>query len=275
VSEGRAKLIPLAGTVLLHVAVVAWLAATPEQRAAVMRAVEMDVVDLTPEPEELQPEQREADQEPPPPPPPEPEQPLQRPVPRAKLPPPPEAPPPQPQEESPPDEPPSQEPSAPPAMLDFGEQNLAAPGSGTGWNMATSEGSASQGLYRRGNPNATSGGSGGGGSPPAAPAPPPRPDFAPVPSSQLSREPSLVGRISTDYPPEARRQSIEGAVRLLVEIRANGQVRNVRILSEPGGGLGNAAAEQLRRARFNPARDRNGRPVDTRIIYTVRYLLDE
>lgn len=272
--ERFSRLLPLMGTLLLHVAVVWWLMATPEQRAEVLRAVEMDVVDLPPEPEpEPEPE---SEPEPEPEPDPEPEPVKQRPRQRIRVEEPPEP------EETQPNEQPDEEPDQeqvqdespePPAMLDFGEQNLAAPGTGAGWSMRTSNGSSNQGLYQRGDPNRSSGG--GGGGPPRSTEPPPRPDFAPVPGSQLSRDPSLVGTINRDYPAEARRQAIEGTVRLLVEIRSNGRVRNVRILTDPGGGLGRAAAERLRRARFRPAQDRNGRPVDTRIIYTVRYLLDE
>jgi hypothetical protein len=39
--------------------------------------------------------------------------------------------------------------------------------------------------------------------------------------------------------------------------------------------LGDAAAEALRRASFRPALDRQGRPVDTRLVYTVRFVLDD
>jgi protein TonB len=77
------------------------------------------------------------------------------------------------------------------------------------------------------------------------------------------------------YPEEARRQSLEGAVQLLVEVRADGRVRAVRILRDPGGGLGAAAAAQVRRMRFRPALNRQGRPVDARLVYTVRYVLDD
>ena len=64
-------------------------------------------------------------------------------------------------------------------------------------------------------------------------------------------------------------------MRLLVEVRASGRVRNVRILTEPGGGLGAAAVAFVRRLRFRPALDQQGRPVDARITYTVRFLLDD
>jgi len=102
-----------------------------------------------------------------------------------------------------------------------------------------------------------------------------RPAFSPVLGSQVAAEPELIGEISPRYPLEARRQYIDGAVRLLVEVRASGGVRGIRVIEDPGGGLAGAAVAELRRARFRPARDRRGAPVDRRIVYTVRFELDD
>jgi TonB family protein len=95
-----------------------------------------------------------------------------------------------------------------------------------------------------------------------------------VPQTGLSRRAQLESRLARRYPDSARRLDIEGVVRLLVEVRSNGTVRNVRVITDPGGGLGEAAVEELRSARFRPALDRRGRAVDTRIVYTVRYVLE-
>jgi len=92
--------------------------------------------------------------------------------------------------------------------------------------------------------------------------------------SQLSRRAQLVGTLQRRYPEDARRQLIEGTVRLLIEIRADGTIRNIRVLNDPGGGLGLAARNELRNARFRPALSRAGQAVDTRVVYTVRYILD-
>jgi len=273
-SEGKTRLVALVGTVALHVLVVWWLASSPEAQARILRAMDMDVVDLTPEPEpEPAPEQL-AEPEPAPEPEPEPER--VRPPRRAR--------PDRPTNERSQDDdrPPSEddsEPSEPgepdqppgPRVIDFGEQNFALSGVSTGWGMQSSSGGSRYGVYR---PGARGGGGGGpsagGGGLDAGP-----PDFSPVPESQLSRNASLIGRLERRYPEEARRRLIEGSVRLMVEVRANGRVRGVRVLSDPGGGLAEAAVQEIRRARFRPALDRHGQAADTRIVYTVRYILDD
>jgi protein TonB len=255
--EGRFRLLALVGTVLLHVVVVWWLATSPEAAERLLQAMPMDVVDLTPPEPEKQPE----------PPPPEPE-PEPEPVKQAKRQPAKRAEPePEPEPEAPP---PTDAPPSPPPVIDFTAANMAAAGSGTGWGMQASNGGSIKGVYRPGE----RGGTGTGDTAPAPP--PPRPDFSPVPVSSLSRGASPIGTISTrDYPDEARRQYIEGTVRLEVEVRADGTVRNIRVLDEPGGGLGRHAMTQLRRLRWRPALDRQGRPVDSRITYTFRYLLED
>lgn len=277
-NEGRTRGLAFIGTVAIHVLVVWWLAASPERTAQILRAVEMDFVEI-----------EEPVEEPPPPPPAEPEpepepeieaepepEPVRRrrPV-RAQPDPSPdprpasdEPPSPQPAEEpseGPPDQPPG------PRVIDFGEQNFAAAGTGVGWSMGTSNGGSRFGAFR---PGVRGGGGGGGPSAGGSPITEERPDFAPVPQSQLSRRAMLIGRLERRYPEEARRDQIEGTVRLMVDVRSSGRVRQVRVLSEPGGGLGQAAVAAIRGLRFRPALDREGQPVDTRIVYTVRYILD-
>ena len=52
-------------------------------------------------------------------------------------------------------------------------------------------------------------------------------------------------------------------------------MRNVTIQRDPGGGLGEAAAQEMRLARFDPALDRRGRPVYVVITYRYRYILED
>lgn len=264
--EGRSRLVALIGTIALHVLVVWWLATSPEAAERILRAVEMDVVDLTPEPEPESEAEPEVEQEPEPEPDPQPEKvrPSKNFTAVAE-----------PEEVTPDEHPPeeaSEVPPSPPPVIDFGEQNFASQGAGTGWGMKASHGGSRSGVYRPG----SRGGTGTGGGPATKqPTKQPRRDFAPVPLGSLSRHPEAIGRIDTsNYPAEARRQFIEGTVRLEVEIRANGRVRGVRVLSDPGGGLGPHAAAQVRRLRWRPALDRRGQQVDARITYTVRYILD-
>ena len=156
-----------------------------------------------------------------------------------------------------------------PPSIDFGEQNFAANGAGASWGMAAAHGGSKTGVYRPGSKG------GGGTARPTPPRPAPRRAFNPVPSGQLSKAPRLASTLPHHYPDRAKRQFIEGIVILRVEIRSNGTVRNVAVQRDPGGGLGAAAAEEMRRARFTPALDRAGRRVDVIISYRYRYILED
>ena len=75
--------------------------------------------------------------------------------------------------------------------------------------------------------------------------------FHPIPHSQLSERPSpRFGPLEAPpYPFEARKAKIEGAVLLQVFIDHKGLVRKVRIIKNPGGGLG-AGGRPARCARL-------------------------
>jgi protein TonB len=76
-----------------------------------------------------------------------------------------------------------------------------------------------------------------------------------------------------EYPARARREGFEGDVRLRLLVDAEGRVREATVLSDPGRGLGPAAAEIARRhCRFEPAL-RQGQPVATEVPFTVRFVL--
>ncbi len=272
--EGKTRLVAFLGTVALHVAVVAWLTASPERAERLLDALEMDLVELREEP----------DPGPEPlPPPPEPEvEPAPAPEPdpaprreRREPPPEPEEAPPEEEETPPVDEAPAEPgPEGPvdeapgPRVLDFGDESFATSGSGATWGMRASRGTSVNAPYR---PGVRGGGGGGGGGDGVASR---QGEFQPVPQSGLSRLARLESRLARRYPEEARRLEVEGTVRLLVDVRSNGTVASVRVLSDPGGGLGDSAVAELRDARFSAALDREGRPVDTRVVYTVRYVLE-
>jgi protein TonB len=100
--------------------------------------------------------------------------------------------------------------------------------------------------------------------------------FRPTPPSNMVRRPEPEkGDISAPpYPAEAKRNGIEGAVLLRVEITKEGRVRSVLVVADPGGGLGAAARAAMLDERWKPALDRNGSPVDAVITYSYRFLLE-
>ena len=92
----------------------------------------------------------------------------------------------------------------------------------------------------------------------------------------LSKRPQpKSGQIdSPPYPAEARREGIEGTVVLKVHIKKNGLVSRVRIIKDPGGGLGEIARAAMLKELWTPPLDRTGNPVSTVIIYSYRFVLD-
>jgi protein TonB len=95
-----------------------------------------------------------------------------------------------------------------------------------------------------------------------------------APPGSADSEPELLGdEVKVPYPEEARRNDIEGSVRLKVTLDAKGLVENVVVISGPGYGLNEAAREALRRFRFKPA-TKGGEPVGYTFIYTYTFLLD-
>ena len=98
--------------------------------------------------------------------------------------------------------------------------------------------------------------------PRARPRPRPRP--RPVTVKMLPR-PVSVPRLP--YPEAARRQGIEGTVKLEVTIGKDGRVLKVRVIRGVGFGLDEVAVAALKRARFKPAVGSDGKPM----VYTIRY----
>ncbi len=249
------------GTISLavHVALGLALALLPERVGKTW-----DVVDLTVERRRPEPEP-----EPLPEPEPEPEPEPDKPRPKPKVreaepepPPPPEPPPAEP-------EPPPEAEEAPP-VFDLGDNTFAV-GEGAGWALNPSEGNtkfgkvADPGQKVRGTkiaprPEGKPGGSG----------------FRPVPAKDLSSlpVPPRDGIRIPPYPDEAKREGIEGVVLLQVFIGKDGKVTRVRIVKDPGGGLGEVARQAMLRETWTPAKDKKGKAVDTVIPYKYRFVLD-
>jgi protein TonB len=77
------------------------------------------------------------------------------------------------------------------------------------------------------------------------------------------------------YPPEALRDGFEGDVVLRLLIDNDGTVAKVDIVSDPGQGLGPAAAKMVRAEyRFRPAKI-NGVPVATTVPFTVHFYIPD
>jgi protein TonB len=91
--------------------------------------------------------------------------------------------------------------------------------------------------------------------------------------ARLSAKPRLLERPEIPYPPEARREGLEGQVVLLLRIDAEGRVAAARLLSAPGPALGEAARAAALRFRFTPPL-LEGEAVETEIRFTYTFLLE-
>lgn len=95
----------------------------------------------------------------------------------------------------------------------------------------------------------------------------------PVPVNQVANPPTLLARVMPDYPQQARRRGIEGLVLLEAILDREGRIEdNIKVLqSIPS--LDEAAQRALRRWRFKPARDNDGRPLRVILEVPIRFVL--
>jgi len=94
-----------------------------------------------------------------------------------------------------------------------------------------------------------------------------------APPGGADTEPQVLGDYKIPYPEEARKNDIEGNVRLKVTLDPEGTVEDVLVIAGPGYGLNEAARDALRRFRFKPA-TKGGEKVGYTFIYTYVFLLD-
>jgi protein TonB len=100
-----------------------------------------------------------------------------------------------------------------------------------------------------------------------------RPYSGGVPAARLSAQPRALELPAIPYPPDARRDGVEGQVVLLLRIDPRGAVIGVRVVDAPSHALARAAQEGARRFRFSAAL-LEGEPVETEIRFTYTFLLE-
>ena len=98
-----------------------------------------------------------------------------------------------------------------------------------------------------------------------------------APAAQVSELPRPLNRESLNlrkyYPARAKKNGFEGDVVLRLLIDADGSIAKVDIVSDPGEGLGPAAAQAVRELHFAPAKV-NGVAVATTVPFTIHFTLD-
>jgi periplasmic protein TonB len=100
-----------------------------------------------------------------------------------------------------------------------------------------------------------------------------------APAAQVTELPAPLNAESVNlrkyYPPEALHAGFEGDVVLRLLIDSDGSVSKIDIVSDPGQGLGAAAARAVRAEyRFRPAKV-NGVPVATTVPFTVHFFIPD
>jgi TonB family protein len=94
--------------------------------------------------------------------------------------------------------------------------------------------------------------------------------YAAVPAG--GTQPEETERVIPRYPPMARRAGIQGPVVVRGIVRRDGTIDNVEVIKDLPYGLGDAAADAVRRWRFRPATYR-GDPIDVYYTVTVNFRL--
>lgn len=172
--------------------------------------------------------------------------------------------------------PPPTTPAAPPpaeSPADFTGTTLTNDGPGEGWATATGNGErmtdpiGAPGARRA--PVARTGRPGGTGTDLRSP---PAPRVVRVGDlARRPRAPDLNDQLATNYPRNARQQGKPGRAVVRARIEPNGRARVLRVVSESGEQFGVACRRTLDGSRWDPPRDRQGRPVATELDYTCRF----
>jgi len=168
--------------------------------------------------------------------------------------------------------PPVPTPSAPTPTEDIPD---LAPALVPGLALSATSVAGGMSVARGGNPGGRHGGSSGSGGPGNG-KPYKAGEF--VDLSGLTEEPIFLDNVSAAeverfYPPVARAEHFEGAVAVKLIVDDDGSVARVTVVSDPGHGLGAAAAKVARLYRFKPAKV-DGRPVATEILFRVHFELN-
>ncbi|HLV60796.1 MAG TPA: TonB-dependent receptor [Fredinandcohnia sp.] len=96
----------------------------------------------------------------------------------------------------------------------------------------------------------------------------------PARAQVVTRLPEVIESVPAEYPPEAEALGLEGEVVLEVDISAEGEVLDVRVVGPAGNGFDEAAVEAVRAFRFLPA-EIDGQPAAVTIEYRYRFELRE
>jgi protein TonB len=167
----------------------------------------------------------------------------------------------------PPAEPPPQAPAPDPGGAPTVSMPDIAPAA-TG--VAVAPGPRNTGKVGRGGAGGGTGSGAGSGSgdPPPVPV-----SIASIKTRALPRGDYGYIDAGKDYPAEARRLGIEGAIRVRLTVDDKGKVKAAVLLNKLGHGLDELALARVRQIEFEPARDTDDRAVSSVVVWTFNMTL--
>jgi TonB family protein len=92
------------------------------------------------------------------------------------------------------------------------------------------------------------------------------------PSGLKTTAPRLIHKVEPEYSEEAREAGLEGTVVLGIEVGADGQAHDIRVLRTLGKGLDEKAVETVRLWKFEPG-TRDGKPVAVQATIEINFRL--
>ena len=137
--------------------------------------------------------------------------------------------------------------------------------------VAAAPGPRNTGKVGRGG---TGGGTGAGAGEGSGAEPPPAPvSIASIKTRALPKGDYGYIDAGKDYPPEARRLGIEGAIRVRLTVDDKGKVKAAVLLNKLGHGLDELALARAQQIEFEPAKDTEDRPVSSFVVWTFNMTL--
>lgn len=94
--------------------------------------------------------------------------------------------------------------------------------------------------------------------------------------AMITEPPEFTGGLEVDYPEAARKNGVEGTVKVKATLGEDGKIRDIVIENDLGHGTGDAVAAGLKKFAFKPAKF-NGTPTPIKMTvnYTVSLYYDE
>jgi len=85
--------------------------------------------------------------------------------------------------------------------------------------------------------------------------------------------PVLIEKTTPAYPEDAKKEKIQGSVKLDASIGTGGEVTEVKAVESPDPRLSDAAIDAVKQWKFTPAKDKQGKPVACKSTVTVNFKL--